>query len=285
MPPEINPPIDIGINALFLNDHHLERTSDWSQQEMDSFNIAIDDSMWASRLDTSSRRSPSDIYPPAINLIVSKSSDTKKYKDVGASQKPFYNRLRLLKKRPSCPGVDIAHDLLTYTGFQDGPLHFLSQPKLETKISTMTIVSDASYVVIGQFLSLVYMVVIEDTRGSETFAKRRYQMAGDMVVAATIRHSAFSQHACCASSTRVFGMLVYRTYVSFYQATFTHEDVTESQSGCPTLVKSTCIEEHTKHDGYSTINGFSVSQQEERKSIVSILLGIKREILSMMSDF
>jgi hypothetical protein len=285
MPIEINPPMETGINALYLHDQQLHRTSDWSQEEMDYLNIAIDESTWASRLDNSSRRDPSDDYQPAFNLIVSKSSNKKEYKHLQASQKPFYNRLMLLRKRPNCPGVNFAYDLLTHTGFEDGSIHFLSQPKLETKISTMTIVSDADYLVIGQFLSLVYMVVIEDTCGSEKFEKRRYQMAGDMMVAATIRHTFLSQHDCSSPAIHMFGMLVWKTNVTFYHATFKYEDVTEPQCGFPTLVKSPCIKEHTMQSSHSHTKGFSVFDQEERKSIANILLGIKRQILSMMSDF
>jgi hypothetical protein len=288
MPPEIKPPIDNGINALCLNDQQLERTSDWSQQNLDSFKMAMRRSTWTTKLDTSIPwyMDLSDIYPPAFNLIVLQSSDEIAYKDLDASQKPFYNRLERLRKWANCPGVNIAYDLLTHTGFEDSPIHFISQPKLKTKISTMTVVSEADYVVIGHFLPLAYMVVIEDTCGNEAFEKRRYQMAGDMMVAATIRHAVLSPHDCYrSSSTRIFGMLVWKSDVSFYQAAFTHEDLTKRQSGCPTFLSSTIVEEDIANLKNGEVKAsFSLLEQKERRSIVGILLGIKEEILSMMSD-
>ncbi|CAO3691300.1 unnamed protein product [Umbelopsis ramanniana] len=219
MPPQVNPRIGNGNNALSLNDQQLERTSDWSQQKMNSFKLAIHHSMWTIKLENSvpSDIDPSDVYPPAFNLIVSESSHKEAYEGLKASQKPFYNRLNRLGMRPDCPGVNIAYDLLTHTGFEDGPIHFISQAKLETKISTMTVVSNANYVVIGQIRPLAYMVDFEDTCGNETFGKRRYQMAGDMLVAATIKHTFLSKHDCCPPSTRMFGMLVWKSDMSFYQ--------------------------------------------------------------------
>jgi hypothetical protein len=288
MPPEINPPIENGINALSLNEKHLERTSDWSIEKMDSFKLVIRCGTWASRFEASVpiNKDPSDVYSPACNLICSKSIYTEASEKLKASQKPFYNRLNRLRKRPDCPGVVyIAHDLLTHTGFEDGPIHFIPQAKLETKIGTMTFVSDADYVVIGQFPSLVYMVVIEDTCGSETFEQRRYQMAGDMLVAATIRYTFISQHGCCAATTRIFGMLVWKTNVSFYQATFSHAALTERQSGCPTPVSNKYIDEHLAYRLYCPNNAMLLLlHQDDRRSIVSILLGIKKEISSLMSD-
>jgi hypothetical protein len=284
MPPEINPPIENVIHELCVNDQQLEHTSDWSKQKIDSYKIAINCNTWASKFATSVPEDPSDVYPPAFNLMVSKSIYVA-CEDLKASQKPFYNRLNRLRKRPNCPDANIAYDLLTHTGFDDGPTHFISQTKLETRISTMTVVSDANYVVIGQFPSLAYMVVIEDTCGNQTFEKRRYQMAGDMTVAAMIRHTFLSQNGRCPSSTNMFGMLVWRSDVSFYQVTFTHEDVTKRQSECPTPVSNTIVDEHLVQRKFCPTKAtFSLFDREDRSSVVSILLGMKKEISRFMSD-
>ena len=87
MPPEINPPIENDINALFLNDQQLERTSDWSKKKMELFKLAIAGSTWASRFNNSvsGHMNPSDVYPPAFNLIVPKSYNGA-YADLKASQ-------------------------------------------------------------------------------------------------------------------------------------------------------------------------------------------------------
>lgn len=286
MPPEVNSPMETSINAYPLEDQQLERTSDWSEKKIDSFKLRIVRFPWASNLITPSpsNKDPSDVYPPAFNLLVSYPSDKRAYADLEASQKPFYNRLKLLRRWPHCPGVNIAYFLLTHTGFEDEPIHFLSQAKFKTKISGKTVISDASYVVIGQLLSLIYMVVIEDTCGIETFEKRKYQMAGDMMVAATIRHTVFSQHDCFPASTRMFGMLIWESNVSFYQANFTHEAIMKRQCGDPTFSQSTFYEHYEVSEDPSISTKLSLLDLEGRRSIASTLLCIRREILFMTSD-
>lgn len=284
MPPEVDSLTETDINALSLNDQQLKRTSNWSTHNMDSFNMDIVNTKWSSKSATFVSENSLDVYTLVFNLIVSNSSDMVKYVDLKTSHKPFFNRLKLLRKRPNTPGVNIAYDLLINTGFEDGPIHFLSKVKLEKKISDMMVASDADYVVIGQFLPLVYMVVIEDTSGNETFEHRRLQMATDMMIAATIRHDFLSLDDCRPSSTHIYGMLVWKSEVSFYQAAFTTEDITKRQSGSSTFGKSTIIEEHTLFLEHETKVRFSLFDQGDRSSIVGILLEIKKEISSRISN-
>lgn len=72
--------------------------------------------------------------------------------------------------------------------------------------------------------------------------------------------------------------------MSLYEATFTHDDIVKRQSGSPKFSKSTTVNEYTFGRKTETKAKLSLIDEDNRRLIVRIILVIRKEILSMMSD-
>jgi hypothetical protein len=105
---------------------------------MKSFNLSFKSEKWIYDF-----YDADDLCEEAVKIILEPSSKIHSYKDLSAAQQPFFNRLKRLQRYRECPGVSIASNLLTHTGFETEPLHYITQPKLERKFGNRTVVSDA----------------------------------------------------------------------------------------------------------------------------------------------
>ncbi|KAI8577799.1 hypothetical protein K450DRAFT_250064 [Umbelopsis ramanniana AG] len=257
---------------------------DVSSQVENTISVTPTDTKQASKFyrNDTNRESTNSLYEEAINIIPGRLTVLQTSKDLPAAQQPFHNRLNRLQRYPDCPGVSIAYDLLTHTGFATEPLHFINQPKLERKFGDLTLVSDADYVVVGQISSLTYMVVTEDLSGKQTFDRRRKQMVGDMLVAATTRHDFFLQSESEKLSPHVYGMLLWKSNVNFYQATLKHETIVELQPGrrLPYCNQLRVQEDANWHNRKDT-SSLSLFDHADRETIAYTLSGIRKTILRM----
>ncbi|KAI8577800.1 hypothetical protein K450DRAFT_301619 [Umbelopsis ramanniana AG] len=278
MPPEVNAQTENSIIASPVNVRQLQHTSDWGQEQMKSFRMSLKSEEWASKFYNKY------LYEEAKNIIVELPLGPENYKDLPAVQKPFLNRLLRLKRYPHYPGVSIASVLLEHTGFETEKLNCIAQPKLEKKFGDLTLISDADYVAIGPLSPLAYMVVIEDLSGKKTFDERRHQMVGDMLVAATTRHNFFLQNESYDISPHIYGMLLWKSGVRFYQATFDHQDIDNRQSKRTFYYKDIDIlENRCVPLGNNHKDSLSLFNADDGKIIAYILSGIRKECVNRLS--
>ncbi|KAG2173468.1 hypothetical protein INT44_008820 [Umbelopsis vinacea] len=282
MSPEVTSHTENSIAAPvdYLEDH----TSNWGEFDMKTFKLRKDCKGWTSEFYPIDRNSVSadNLYEEASKIVLNPITESQTFEDLPGAQKSFYNRLRRLQSHPNRPGISIASDLLTHTGFESHSFDFITQPKLESKFGDIALVSDADYVVTRQMTSLTQMVIIDDLSGEETFIKRRYQMIDDMLVAATTRHDFFLQNELEEMSPCVYGMLVWRSSVIFFQATIGHAEIVERQSGYSPY--SNCLyfhEDISYRRNERFTSSLSLMNREDRETIAYILSGIRKTILQM----
>ena len=205
-----------------------------------------------------------------IGVNVSASIDTNTIPD---AQLPFFNRLIQLTTFRDEPPVDsIAHDLLTFTGYESRKLHFRPRPNIKMQWKNHNIASEADYAVFTErsrtALTQEYMVIVEDKGTSgKSYTSTERQLCGEMLVAAMDRYQSINVDQL------VYGVIIKGQLVRFYSCTFSEEYLSR-------------LDEDKRPSELAIVNRYpsskqmalSLNEHEQRRMIIQILSKIRAHI-------
>ena len=157
------------------------QTSKWRPVQLEILKIEVKDGMVVN----TSNLDNTPLYVEAERILLSNVDIGTGFVELPDSQIPFYNRLSMFRDVDS-----IAHDLLTFTGFETRKLHFRPKPHIEIEWRGHGISSEADYGVYSEGSRITpnveYLVVVEDK--PEKSNSGECQLSGEMLVAAIDRY-------------------------------------------------------------------------------------------------
>lgn len=177
-----------------IGDTVWKQTSKWRPIQLEILKIEVKDGMV---VDTNNLDN-TPLYVEAERILLSNVGTV----ELPDSQIPFYNRLSR--------DDSIAHDLLTFTGFETRKLHFRPKPHIEMEWRGHEISSEADYGVYSERSRITpNLVVIEDK--PEKSNSGECQLSGEMLVAAIDRYQNIKKDHI------VYGMILRGPFVRLYK--------------------------------------------------------------------
>ena len=197
------------------------QTSKWRPVQLEILKIKVEDGVVVDMDNIDQTPLYMDVERILLsNIDVSSSVDPDLIPDF---QLPFFNRLMQLAMFRDEPPVDsIAHDLLTFTGFEARKLHFRPKPHIEMEWQGHEISSEPDYGVYSErsrrLPNVEYFVVVEDKpEKRRLYGGGECQLCGEMLVAAIDRYQNIKKDHI------MYGMIIRGSFVRLYSCFFTNE--------------------------------------------------------------
>jgi hypothetical protein len=246
-----------------------KQTSKWRPVQLEILKIEVKDGMV---VDTTNLDN-TPLYVEAERILLSNVDIGTGFVELPDSQIPFYNRLTQLSMFRDEPPVDsIAHDLLTFTGFETRKLHFRPKPHIEMEWRGHEISSEADYGVYSERSRITpnveYLVIVEDKpEKSKLYSSGECQLSGEMLVAAIDRYQNIKKDHI------VYGMILRGSFVRLYKCVFRNEYLS-------TLTKDKYPASYTTIHRYPSESQLPLSLNDkiERKTIVQLLSKIRIDL-------
>ena len=216
---------------------------------------------------------------PDVERILLSGIDIKTEKNISKIHRPFYNRLIQLTTFIDEPPVDsVAHDLLTYTGYEDQILHFRPKPHLEMVWQGYDISSEADYGVYSERSRETsykeYLVVVEDKpERRKSYQGGECQLYGEMLLAAFNRYTQKKQDQI------VYGIIIRGPFIRFYKSNITKEYLKDIERDKTPLTKA-ISKRFPSDDEYP----LSLNITKEREKIIRILHLIRKDVEDIVKN-
>lgn len=251
------------------------QTSKWRPVQLEILKVDVEDGAVASMDDLDKTPLYVDVERILLpNIDVDSNVDSDLIPD---AQLPFFNRLMQLSMFRDEPPVDsIAHDLLTFTGFEARKLHFRPKPHLEIEWQGHEISSEADYGVYSErsrrLPNVEYFVVVEDKpEKRRLYSSGECQLCGEMLVAAVDRYQNIKKDHI------MYGMIIRGPFVRLYRCVFTNEYLSDLvKDRKPT--SSITVRRYPPEDKLP----LSLNDYVERRTIIQLLTRIKIDVESII---
>ncbi|ORX55004.1 hypothetical protein DM01DRAFT_1345362 [Hesseltinella vesiculosa] len=243
-----------------------KQTSKWRQMQLDDLMIDIKDGIVVDMVNIQDAPLYVDVERIMMTGVdVSASIDTNTIPD---AQLPFFNRLiQLTTFRDEPPSI--AHDLLTFTGYESRKLHFRPRPNIKMQWRNHSIASEADYAVFTErsrtALTQEYMVIVEDNATSgKSYTSTERQLCGEMLVAAMDRYQSINVDQL------VYGVIIKGQMIRYYMCTFSEEylsrlDEDKRPNECSTVYRYPSSKQMA----------LSLNEHTQRRTIILILSKIR----------
>jgi len=210
---------------------------------------------------------------PDVDRILLTGIDIRTTTSVPKMQRAFFNRLVQLSTFSDEPPVDsVAHDLLTYTGYEDEVLHFRPKPHLEMVWQGHDITSEADYGVYSErsrgTTSTEYLVVVEDKP-----EKRRSYQGGECQLYGEMFLAGFNRYLQRKQDQIVYGMILRGPFVRLYKTVFEKRYFENIEHD-----KIPSVKISPKRFPPDTDFPLSLNDAEQREKIVRLLSVIRKEV-------
>jgi hypothetical protein len=257
------------------NEEVWKHTSKWRAFQLEELNIDIQDGYVVNMQDLNNIPLYIDverILMPGINISSSIDINT-----IPDSQLPFFNRLNQLSIFRDEPPVDsIAHDLLTFTGYESRKLHFRPKPNIKMQWKNHNIASEADYGVFTErsrtTANIEYLVIVEDKSISgKTHISAERQLCGEMLVAAMERFQSVSVDQF------IYGMIIKGPLIRFYYCTFE-----ENYLSCLDKDRKPIVTAIIHRYPSAKEMALSLNDSDQRKTIIQILSRIRVHLESLI---